>query len=408
MSADPDSDTAIVDSVFAVDEGDEVRVATGGYEWQTPMEVGDVDHTTWTGAGGEDWATRSVTLEATTTEYHLGAAEGDTAVELHSGDQQRGVLEQFEIVDETDATNHTCNECGRDFDSVHALNGHRLGKHTGGGSDNTGDETEGVEEDLPDTQDDADEEQDGDGGEPDGDGDDLVDRDEADLQDETPTEDETTPSTPEQSSGGTTADDTDPGGFPCIECDDAFDSGFARDIHRTEAHGKKQAYLGWLEPGEFETAVENAEQPSDIADALDWSTERVLRGLGIYGLEDVIGPNGVEISDLNEFEFDGVNRADNTDESATPDKDSRGDRAETDHEETLTAVLDEHGLDREDIVDAIAGAQTPHHVRRELPQLSRDDLEDVLEALGLQERLDGGSARIEPATAEQAVREVVR
>jgi len=90
----------------------------------------------------------------------------------------------------------------------------------------------------------------------------------------------------------------------CPRCDIVCESSVEWDVHRTEAHDAPQSTLG-LEPGEFEGIVEAADEVSDIVEAVSFGPEKTLRLLGVYGLEDVIG-GGVELSDLNDFEFDGV------------------------------------------------------------------------------------------------------
>lgn len=120
----------VVAGIFAVDEGDEVDVATNNYSWSNPMEVTDVDHVEWDAAHGEGWATRTVVLVGGySTEYVARCVtEQDDAVRLRRGEngEVRGLLEQFDIVG-TDDDNRTaasitsdCNgdEDGADEDSV--------------------------------------------------------------------------------------------------------------------------------------------------------------------------------------------------------------------------------------------------------------------------------------------------
>lgn len=74
-------------------------------------------------------------------------------------------------------------------------------------------------------------------------------------------------------------------------------------VHRVEAHGvERTRHPG---PGEFEAIVEEADSVSEIANEAGWTNQKVLRMLGVYGLGDVVGGD-VELSDLSEWEFEGV------------------------------------------------------------------------------------------------------
>jgi hypothetical protein len=91
----------VTTGVFAVEPGDEVRVATDRYEWSSPMEVLDIEHVEWTPTEEEPWASRTVELEGGySTEFFVSCSEGDTEIALHSGDKLRGYLERFEPVPE--------------------------------------------------------------------------------------------------------------------------------------------------------------------------------------------------------------------------------------------------------------------------------------------------------------------
>ena len=58
-----------------------------------------------------------------------------------------------------------------------------------------------------------------------------------------------------------------------------------------------------------------------------------------------------------------------------------------------------------DLVDAIAGAQSVHHVRREL-NVSRDVATELIAAAGLLEKLSTGCPPVDEAEARRAVQEV--
>jgi hypothetical protein len=72
----------------------------------------------------------------------------------------------------------------------------------------------------------------------------------------------------------------------CSKCDAEFDSNLAYALHRTEVHGTPQRTVDNLEPGEFAERVAEMDSIVGLADDLGWSTERVLRTLGAYGLGD--------------------------------------------------------------------------------------------------------------------------
>lgn len=81
-------------------------------------------------------------------------------------------------------------------------------------------------------------------------------------------------------------------------CGRVFDDSFAYAIHRTEDHNSPTSALGYLEPGEFATIVEDSSSVQEVSTETDWSTERVLRALNIYGLEEIVGPSDVQLSDI--------------------------------------------------------------------------------------------------------------
>jgi DNA-binding MarR family transcriptional regulator len=84
----------------------------------------------------------------------------------------------------------------------------------------------------------------------------------------------------------------------CGKCDAEFDSTLAYALHRTEVHGVPRNEVG-LEPGEFAEQVSDMDSIADLADGLDWGTERVLRTLGMYGLDDaVVGINDLNLGDV--------------------------------------------------------------------------------------------------------------
>lgn len=97
---------AVIDGIFAVDEGDAVSIAIDDYSWTNPMEVTDVDHVEWDGADGDTWATREVGVKGGygSTFTARCVSDQDDGVQLRKDSGAvRGVLEQFEIVDVDDA-----------------------------------------------------------------------------------------------------------------------------------------------------------------------------------------------------------------------------------------------------------------------------------------------------------------
>lgn len=122
-------------------------------------------------------------------------------------------------------------------------------------------------------------------------------------------------------------------------------------IHRTEEHGVPQASLDHLEPGEFEAIVEDAASIQDIVAELGRSTERVLRMLGLYGLGDVVGATDMELSDITDFEFEGI------DAGAGDEHDAAGEQGSDDGPTSPTITVDsaspraEEGADADDETD---------------------------------------------------------
>ncbi len=55
----------VVDALFAVDEGDEVRLEANNYEWASPFAVAEIDEQPWISPNGGVWKSRRVTLEPT-------------------------------------------------------------------------------------------------------------------------------------------------------------------------------------------------------------------------------------------------------------------------------------------------------------------------------------------------------
>lgn len=122
-------------------------------------------------------------------------------------------------------------------------------------------------------------------------------------------------------------DENESKGFPRdCHCGATLEDSLELAVHRTEVHGVPQGTLDHLEPGEFEDIVRDAATLQDILDATGWSPERTLRALGVYGLADVVGPDGIELSDLDDYEFEGIDQptdspdpeADVVDESKDP------------------------------------------------------------------------------------------
>ena len=161
-------------------------------------------------------------------------------------------------------------------------------------------------------------------------------------------------------------------------------------IHRTEEHGAKRKELDNLEPGEFEEIVEDADSIPEIADELDWIKGRVIRTLGIYGRDDVA--NGEST-----FSF-----------GSDLDESDHRDEAEADAQEDTRAAsrtinLQRFGVDRREVIDALEGAQSIHHVRRDLG-ISRRKVKKLLGEMELLDQIRSGCAPLSPKEVESAVR----
>lgn len=108
-------------------------------------------------------------------------------------------------------------------------------------------------------------------------------------------------------------DENESMGFPRdCHCGATLEDSLELAVHRTEVHGVPQGTLDHLDPGEFEEIVRDAATLQDILDATGWSPERTLRALGVYGLADVVGPDGIELSDLDDYEFEGIGQPTDT------------------------------------------------------------------------------------------------
>lgn len=273
-----------------------------------------------------------------------------------------------------------------------------------GNSNADGDETEDVDEPEPSEEsteddstteaDDADDAAPDDGGERDEEDD--VDEAEDDSPDESETEE------PEET-------------FPReCHCGATLEDSLELAIHRTEEHEVPQSTLDHLEPGEFESIVEEADGLQDVVAEVSWSTERTLRMLGIYGLEEVVGAGDRELSDVTDVEFEGVDAGAGADGESEGEADAQRQAADGGQDvatsgessESATIDLDALGVSRDELVDAVANAQTIHQVRREMHHLSRDEVTDVLEALGFLDELKKGGSKRNHDAVERAVREV--
>ena len=224
---------------------------------------------------------------------------------------------------------------------------------------------------------------------------------------ETPSADETAPDeTPDADSDDEETTDTEtttPAGRRECQCGTTVDGDLEWQVHQLEAHGTPQARLDYMEPGEFESLVEDAESVGEVIEACSWSRERTLRLLGIYGLSDVIGGD-IEISAITDFEFDGL------------DDDEASDVADTEPEsvpaadggQTSTSHIDlaQFDISFTALVDAIATAQTVHQIHREMHQCSRDDIEALLDALGYLEQFQSGRPDVDRAAVKRRLAEV--
>lgn len=167
-------------------------------------------------------------------------------------------------------------------------------------------------------------------------------------------------------------------------------------IHRTEEHDVPQAALGRLELGEFKSIVEEADALADVVDEVGWSLEKTLRVIGSYDLDDAVG-RGTETAVAEESAAaDGGPETDDTEPAPVEEP------VETD---TKTLDLADYGTGRDELVDALEGSQTIHHVQRDL-NLDRETTTEILSELGLLEKMSGGGPPLTPRDAENAVKEV--
>jgi hypothetical protein len=199
-------------------------------------------------------------------------------------------------------------------------------------------------------------------------------------------------------------------------CGAALEDSLQLAIHRTEEHEVPQSTLDHLEPGEFESIVEDADGIQDVVAEVRWSTERTLRMLGIYGLEEVLGTGDRELSDVTDVEFEGVDAGTGAGGESEGEADGQPQAADGGQalatngggQEAATIDLEELGVTRDELVDAVANAQTVHQVRREMHHLSRDQVTDILEVLGFHEELKKGRSKRDYDAVERTVREVTR
>ena len=175
-------------------------------------------------------------------------------------------------------------------------------------------------------------------------------------------------------------------------------------VHRLEEHGDTSAELDFLEPGAFESIVADAESVGEVIEACSWSRERTLRLLGIYGLSDVVG-GSTDISDINAVEFEGVGSK--NDSTATDDGDEQVATADGGQSPPSQRIdLDQFGVGRSDLIEAITGAQTIHQIRRELHHLSRDDIVELLDTLGYLDQFQSGRPSVDHRAVKQRIAEV--
>lgn len=145
-------------------------------------------------------------------------------------------------------------------------------------------------------------------------------------------EEDVEPDTPDQDAGveEQADDDDDTETFPReCHCGATLKGSLELAIHRTEDHGVPQSQFDNREPGEFEEIVRDADSVRDIIDETGWSSTKTLRVLGIYGLGDVVGPDGIEFSDLGDYEFDGVATVSETPNDPAGDEADEADDAST-------------------------------------------------------------------------------
>ncbi|MCU4743434.1 hypothetical protein [Natronoglomus mannanivorans] len=122
----------VLEDVFTVDEGDQVRIATNYYEWSRPMDVDDVEHVEWAGATGGSWSTREVTIESSHgTTFDIIAVEGDAHAEMcrRRDGERRGDVNRFEILDVPDEC--WCGVCGHGPTTEQGIKIHHGRSHEG-------------------------------------------------------------------------------------------------------------------------------------------------------------------------------------------------------------------------------------------------------------------------------------
>ncbi|PSQ44458.1 hypothetical protein BRD17_04025 [Halobacteriales archaeon SW_7_68_16] len=218
----------------------------------------------------------------------------------------------------------------------------------------------------------------------------------------------------EEDDGGTGAGDEESGEtFPRdCRCGATLEDSLELAIHRTEEHGVPQALLGHLDPGEFEEIVREAEGIQDVIDEVDWSSERTLRIIGMYGLGDVISAAPGTDNDVESVEEpEAVTATNGGAATETGDGDSTapvGQKADESDDAGAEPGLDlaKYGIGRDELVDAIAGSQTVHHVQRDL-RVDRDTTIQILTQLGLFEEMATGCRSIREKQARDAIRKEV-
>lgn len=217
-------------------------------------------------------------------------------------------------------------------------------------------------------------------------------------QDEAGEASATRPEDNESEGAGTEVNDEVPyESFPReCHCGVTLEDSLELAIHRTEEHDTPQAALGRLEPGEFKSIVEEADALADVVDEVGWSPEKTLRVIGFYDLDDAVG-HGAETTVAEESAAaDGGPEPDDTEPAPVEES------VETD---TETLDLADYGTGRDELVDALEGSQTIHHVQRHL-NLDRETTMEILSELRLLEKMSGGGPPLTLRDAENAVREV--
>lgn len=202
--------------------------------------------------------------------------------------------------------------------------------------------------------------------------------------------------------------------FPrTCHCGASLDDSLELAVHRTEKHNVQQSQLDHLEAGEFEEIADEADSVLDLADELGWSRKKTMSVLGIYGRNDF----GIDVDDFiggstaatDGGEHSGDDRSDDVDDveddGDSDDSDDDHDDGIEDDGDTDGVDLQEYGVGRRELVDALEGAQSIHHVRRELG-ISRGQTRDLLDALDMLEKLSAGTPPISVDDAKRAVKGV--